>query len=380
MAAIEWAGFAVGIVLYLATAVNVVKTLVVPRRVRVRLTPVPRAVRTLFLWVANRFDDYNAKDRILAFQGPVMVLVVLAFWLLRFWFAFALILWPLIDASFLEALRESDSSLLTLGIFAADTLAPNLIYFTAAATGLIVIALMIAYLPTLYDSFQRRETLVTMLQSRAGVPAWGPEILWRHHMSGIVGNLGDFYTEWERWAADVAESHTNYPVLINFRSPHPLRSWIVGLLAVLDSAAIYHALCPAAAPTQARLCLRMGFICLREIADTIGVTYDPDPYPDDPIDLTFEEFKAGIARMEDFPRERSLEEAWMHFKGWRINYEKISYAIADYIVAPPGPWSGERHHLPGMVFVPMRPADRIAGEKDAKVADKIDPAEWRLHG
>ena len=380
MAAFEWIGFAAGIVLYLATAVNVVKTLVVPRRVRVRLTPVPRAVRTLFLWVANRFDDYNAKDRILAFQGPVMVLVVLAFWLLRFWFAFALILWPLIDASFLEALRESGSSLLTLGIFAADTLAPNLISFTAAATGLIVIALMIAYLPTLYDSFQRRETLVTMLQSRAGVPAWGPEILWRHHMSGIVGNLGDFYAEWERWAADVAESHTNYPVLINFRSPHPLRSWIVGLLAVLDSAAIYHALCPAAAPTQARLCLRMGFICLREIADTIGVTYDPDPYPDDPIDLTFEEFKAGIARMEDFPRERSLEEAWVHFKGWRINYEKIAYAIADYIVAPPGPWSGERHHLPGMVFVPMRPADRIAGEKDAKVADKIDPAEWRLHG
>jgi hypothetical protein len=236
----------------------------------------------------------------------------------------------------------------------------NFFYFAAAATGLIVVALLIAYLPALYASFNRRETLVTMLQSRAGSPAWGPELLARHSLVGILDDMPHLYGEWETWAADLAESHTNYPVLVNFRSPHALRSWIVALLAVMDSAALYHALSPSRTPSAARLCLRMGFLSLRDIATALEIPHEDDPFPDDPIELTYEEFLGGIHRLDEanFPMERTPEEAWPHFKGWRVNYEALSYALADLVVAPPGPWSGSRHHLPGLAIAPTRPADR----------------------
>jgi hypothetical protein len=273
-------------------------------------------------------------------------------------------LWPLIDGTFPEALRESGSSLLTLGITGGVAAGANVVYFAAAATGLIVVALQIAYLPTLYASFNRRETLVTMLQSRAGSPAWGPEILVRAHMVGLMPNLPDLYAEWERWAADVAESHTNYPVLVWWRSPDPLRSWIIAMIALMDSAAMYNALSPTAAPIEGRLALRMGFTCLRSIAEVMHIPFDPDPLPTDEIELTYEDFAGGVHRLESvgFPMERTIEEAWDHFKGWRVNYEGVAYALADAVVAPPGPWSGDRRHLPGIAIVPQRPPDRRPGD------------------
>jgi hypothetical protein len=377
---LRWAALACGVVLVVGTALGVGKVLVVPRRVRTKLALMDHAIRRGFLFVADRIEDYDAKDRVLAYQGPATVLMLLVVWMVTFWVGYALILWPLIDASLFMAFRESGSSMLTLGIASSERAGPTFVNFLAAATGLVVIALLIGYLPTIYAAFNRRERLVTMLQSRAGVPAYGPEILWRHQLGGRIDALPDLYADWEQWAADVAESHTNYPVLIHFRSPHPLRSWIVGLTAVMDSAAMYLALCPDSAPTQARLCLRMGFVCLREIADAIGIPYDPDPYPDDPIELTYEEFLAGVARMQGFPIERPPEEAWPHFVGWRTNYEAIAYAVADWVAAPPGPWTGPRRHLPGMAFVPQRPANRIATDPAAKDQPKIDTSEWRSRG
>ncbi|HEV3473726.1 MAG TPA: hypothetical protein VG408_11105, partial [Actinomycetota bacterium] len=145
-----------------------------------------------------------------------------------------------------------------------------------------------------------------------------------------------------------------------FRSPHPLRNWVLALLAVMDSAALMLALAPTTAPVQARLCLRMGFLCLRDIAEFLRIPYDPDPLPTEPIDLTEEEFAAGIERLREtaFPIERSFEEAWPHFRGWRVNYEALAYTLCDVVSAAPGPWSGPRSELPGMEIVPQRPANR----------------------
>ncbi len=361
----SWAGLVLGVIVVIATSVSLLQTLVVPRGFSSRLLIyVDRAIRTPFLALVNRFETYEAKDRLLALQGPTSLVVLLFAWLFLYFLGFALILWPLVGRSFEHALVESGSSMLTLGFVHPENKVSMLVSFAAAATGLVVIALEIAYLPAIYGSFNRRETVVTLLQSRSGAPAWGPEILARHHLVGLLDALPAFYAEWERWAADVAESHTNYPVLVTFRSPHPLRSWIVGLLAVLDSAALFLALAPERAPTEARLCLRMGFVSLRDIADTIGMDYEPDPFPDDPIELTFEEFEAGVNRLEEvgFPTDRGAGEAWGDFAGWRINYEQLAYAIADRVVAAPGPWSGTRAHLPGLTIVPQRPADRRRGD------------------
>jgi hypothetical protein len=284
---------------------------------------------------------------------------------------FGLILWPFVEG-LPQALLESGSSIFTLGFASTHEVAPTVVHFLAAITGLVVVALLVGYLPTLYAAFNRRETMVTLLQSRAGAPAWGPEILLRYQNVDLVDQLPTLYSEWERWAADVSESHTNYPMLIFFRSPHPLRSWILGLLAVLDSAAMYLALAPERAPTEARLCLRMGFLCLRDIAAFLGIDFDTDPLPDEPITLTFEEFEAGIARAVEigFPVERSAEEAWPHFRGWRVNYESVAYAIANTVSAPPGPWSGPRDNLPGMEIIPQRPANRTPEKAGADLRPK----------
>lgn len=379
--AVDWLAIVVGVVLVVGTGSSLIRTLVVPRGLisRISVTEARHLVRQAFLFVAARFDNYETKDKILALSAPVSLIVQLIVWLALFGLGYGLILWAFIDESFTSALREAGSSLFTLGFASTLTGSATVINFFAAFTGLIVIALQIAYLPTIYAAFNRRETLVTMLQSRAGAPAWGPEILARHQLVGLIGNLPAFYAEWERWAAEVAESHTSYPVIISFRSPHPLRSWALGLLAVMDSAALHLSLSPKKAPTEARLCLRMGFTALRYIADVSRIAYDADPFPDDPIELSYEQFLKGIERLREveFPMERSPEEAWPHFRGWRVNYEAISYELMERIVAPPGPWSGARRRLKGLTIDPQRPADRTPGDPRNQQAPKAAGFGWR---
>jgi hypothetical protein len=205
---------------------------------------------------------------------------------------------------------------------------------------------------------------VTLLSARAGVPAWGPEILARTRYG--IGEtedgpaMDDFYLQWERWAADVSESHTNYPVLLRFRSPMKYSSWLVAHLAVMDSAALWLALSPRRAPTlAARLALRTGFITMRSLADTMGVPVDPDPDPDRPLLLSYDEYLEGIARITSttFPMDRSPEEAWPDFRGWRVNYEAVAYALAERLDAVPGPWSGPRR-TGDPTMAPLRPPTR----------------------
>jgi hypothetical protein len=359
---LKLAAFVAGLLVVLVTAGSVLRTRVLPRGIGSQISVfVGRiVVRRTFMYVARLFRDYETKDRLLSASAPVALLVILMTWLALFLVGYGLLFWALVPVSIGDALREVGSSMFTLGFSTTDTVAATVVDLVAAATGLLTVALQIAYLPVLYAAFNRRETLVTMLQSRAGSPAWGPEILARHHIVNIVDNLPEFYAAWETWSADVAESHATYPVLLWFRSPHPLRSWVLGLLAVLDSAAMLLALAPGRAPSEARLCLRMGFTCLRDIATALRMPFDVDPFPDDPIELTYEEFEGGVERLQvvGFPVERSPEEAWPHFKGWRVNYESIAYRLANAVVAPPGPWSGRRTQLETVTIAPQRPPNR----------------------
>ncbi len=196
------------------------------------------------------------------------------------------------------------------------------------------------------------------------MPSWGPELLARTHYalgsgSSTIDTLPDLYGQWERFAADITESHTTYLPLVRFRSPRPLSSWIVALLAVLDSAALFMALSPSDAPeVPARLCLRSGLVCLTEIARAMGLKVPDEPDPDAGISLSYEEFEDAVARMRkvDFPIEREkTEEAWPEFVGWRVNYEQAAYAIAYAIDAVPALWSGPRR-WPVTQIPPVRPA------------------------
>lgn len=361
MMLVEWFGFAVGVVLVAFTALSAATMLVVPRAKPSGVArPIERATWRGIRFVAGRLGSYERIDAFLAGAGAAKLAALAGCWLVLFWIAYGLMLLPFTDGSLAGALRESGSSMLTLGFASSASVGATAVDFLASLSGFGLITLFIAYLPTLYSAFSRRETLVTTLDSRGGSPPWGPEILARHQLVDIVDDLAEFYDDWESWAADVAESHSNYPILISFRSPLPERSWLIGLLAVCDAAALHLALCPSSAPSQARLCVRMGFVCFRTLADTVGIAYDSDPRPDDPIDLAYADFVAAVEHLEraGFMAERSAEEAWPHFRGWRVNYEAIAYTLADHIVAPPTAWSGPRSILGEPAYYPERPAHR----------------------
>jgi hypothetical protein len=363
---------AIGAFLILAAGWSVIGTVVVPRRVRSWL---PRAVGltvdAAFHLVADRFNSYEPRDRILAAQAPIQLILQIVVWLAVFELGFALLFWPFMGSVGLSgAFQLAGSSLCTLGYLAPHSGAPRGLADLASLIGLSTVALQIGYLPTLYAAFNRREALVTMLDSRAGVPSWGPELLARTHYgldSGVsaMGELPELFQEWERWSADVSESHATYLPLVNFRSPRPLSSWVTAQLAVLDAAALYLSLVPDA-PDEvlARLCLRGGFTCLATIARALGFAIPEEPDLDAGITLTYEEFVDAINRLAsvDFPHERVSEEAWLDFVGWRINYEAAAYAIARAVDGPPALWSGPRRH-PIPTIPPLRPTVRRAGER-----------------
>jgi hypothetical protein len=359
----------VGALLVISAAWSVIGTVVVPRRVRSRLArAVAVTVHGAFHFVADGFDSYEPRDRILAAQAPVQLILQIVVWLAVYELGFALLLWPTLRTGGLpDAFALAGSSLCTLGYLAAPSGGSRVLVDIAALVGLGTVALQIGYLPTLYAAFNRREGLVTMLDSRAGVPSWGPELLARTHYglgSGVsaLGKLPELFEDWERWSADVSESHATYLPLTNFRSPRPLSSWLTAQLAVLDAAALYLSLLPdAAGAVSARLCLRGGFSCLATIARARGFPIPEDADPKDGITLTYEEFVEAIDRLAsvDFPLERSNEDAWADFVGWRVNYEAAAYAIAQVIDAPPALWSGPRRHpIPPMP--PLRPPTRRA--------------------
>ena len=351
-----------GGLLVLAAWASVTGTLIVSRSVSGWLTRwVDRIVNGAFVLAAGAIPEYRRRDRLLATQPAAILLTQLAAWLGISFIGFALLLWPFAARGVASAFTDAGSSLFTLG-FAEPGAVPAVIVFLASATGLVIVTLQIAYLPTLYSAFNRRETEVALLNARAGVPSWGPELLARTHYalgSGMstLNTMPDLYAQWERWSADIAESHTTYLPLVRFRSPLPLSSWVTGLLAVLDSAALFLALSPGAAPVvPARLCLRAGFLAFGRIARAMGFPVPEEPDSERGISLTYEEFLDAVARMRQvgFVIERDPAEAWTDFVGWRINYEQAAYAVAYAIDAVPAKWSGPRRR-PTEAIPPFRP-------------------------
>lgn len=352
------------IVVLLATR-SVARTLLLPgSRVGFLLRGIDQGTDRIFRVVGRLGFDHQRRHEIRAMHAPIILAVQLGSWLALYLLGFSLLLWP-ITHTLREAFRESGSSLLTLGFAATRGGPATTLDLAAAASGLIVVALQIAYLPTLYAAFNRRESDVALLAVRAGEPAWGPELLARAHLMGALAELPALYAQWERWAAEVAESHSSYPVLVRFRAANPMSSWLTGFLAVLDSAALYAAIAGDEVPLQARLFLRMGFGCLQQLAGTIGIPYDPDPRPDAGIRLAQAEFEEGIGRLRayGFPIARPPGEVWIHFQGWRVNYESIIYTLAYQIDAPPALWSGPRR-IPTDPLPPRRLLDRTPDDPE----------------
>lgn len=365
----QWLAFSLGVLLVLTTWLSVIGTLIVPRPINSRISKYSGlATVRLFSAICRPLQGYRARDRVLAWQAPMSLFIRLVVWVALFDVSYALMLLPFVHGDVGAAFNEAGSALFTLGYAAPEQVGSTALVYIAAFSGLVVVALQIGYLPTLYAAFNRRESEVTLLVSRAGAPAWGPELLARTRFGlattdGTV-ELGELYQTWERWAAEVAESHSTYLTLCWLRSPRPEANWLISLLSVMDAAALQLTLSPSIVPAlRARLVLRMGFSCLNQIAQATGIPVIDDADPDAEIALTFEEFAEAVQMLQSigYPVEVSAEQAWPHFRGWRVNYEPSMYALAYMINAPPALWSGPRRWglepLP-----PHRPANRVATE------------------
>ena len=377
---IAWVGFVVGIVLVLITFRSIIGTIIVPRSTVSLITYRSwQVMHAGYMFVARRFGSYERQDSLLASLAPITILFTLGVWVVCFFLGYGLLFWPFMHGDFGLALWMSGSSIFTLGVASSAQPGPIALEFLAAATGLTVIALLIGYLPTIYSAYNRRETLVTALSSRSGDPAWGPEVLARHSLDNSIPSLCALYSSWETLAADIMESHSSYPWLIVFRSPDPLHCWVTSLLAVIDSAALFLALAPSRAPMEAGQCLRMGFLCLRKIGHITGAKIDDDPMPSDPLDLTFEQFARGVDHLRHvgFPMERTAEEAWRDYRGWRVNYETAAYALADFVVAVPAPWSGKRQSTITSVedVLLQRPRHRTPDDPEGDAVPDVDILE-----
>lgn len=334
-----------GAVLIVATLGSAIRTVILPRGVQSAITrTVFVLVRVPFRFVANDRRSYRDRDRVMALYAPVALVCLALAWVGLELIGFTLLFQGLTGSSFGDAYHLSGSSITTLGFAPADGVWPRTVAFGEAAVGLFLVALLISYLPSLYASFSRREIMVATLATRAGTPPRVTNFMIRHHSIGWLRDLGEFWLSWERWFADLRESHTSYPMLAFFRSPLPEQSWITAAGAVLDSASFHIAAIAGSDRGPASVAIRSGYLALRDIAGYFGVPYEPDPAPHDPIAVTRQEFdevydqcaEAGIELVAD------REQAWTDFAGWRVNYDTVLIALADITMAPYAPWSSDR--------------------------------------
>ena len=338
--------FFAGLAVVLLTVYSAIETFVLPRAVQDLLT------RAVFLTIRRclnlgmRFaHTYEGRDRIMAFYAPVALLALVPTWLILVSAGYVLMYWAFGMNSLWENIRLSGSSMLTLGFATAETLPQTILVFSEATIGLILVALLIAYLPTMYAAFSKREAAVTLLEVRAGSPPSAVEMISRYHSIHGLGALSEQWRTWEAWFAEVKESHTSLPALVFFRSPQPYHSWVTAAGAVLDAASLTLAAIDIPNDPQAALCIRSGYLTLRTIADFFQIRYNPDPhFPPDPISVTRAEFDQACAQLEraGVPLKAERDQAWHNFAGWRVNYDPVLLALARLTMAPPAPWSSDR--------------------------------------
>ncbi len=352
MTGVDWLLVVAGAFLVLGTLLSAVRTVVLPRAAA---TLIGRllfpAIRGVFLWMAARRSAFEDKDRVLALHAPTVLLALPFVWATAVAFGFALVFMGTTPLGFEEAFELSGSSLLTLGFATHDGIVPRLLVFSEATMGLVIVALLITFLPSLYSAYNRREIAVNTLEVRAGVPPSAAQMLVRHSRIMGIETLAASYADWEQWFVELEETHTAFPVLVFFRGPTAQRSWLTAAGTVLDAGALLLAVVegPRRRP-PVELAIRAGFMALRRIGDSFGIAYDPDPDPSDPISITRGEFDALVVglREAELPLVEDLDQAWRDFAGWRVNYDAVLLGLAALIVAPWAPWVSDREPAPGV--------------------------------
>jgi hypothetical protein len=284
------AAFIGGLLCTLGVALDAFQTIILPRRPtgRFQLTRV-FLIASWAPWVvmAERARNKKVREQIYSIYGPLSLLLLLLLWALLLISGFALFYFSM-GSPFADALLQhiaspwarfgtdfyvSGTTLFTLGLgdVVPHSRLARAFIILEAGVGLGFVALVIGYLPVLYQAFSRREVSVALLDSRAGSPPNAAELLRRHSFEGGQEALTVLLDEWERWAAEILESHISYPILCFYRSQHDTQSWLSALVSILDTCALRISVIEGMPSRQAQLTFVMARHALVDIGQVFGV-------------------------------------------------------------------------------------------------------------
>ncbi len=349
-----------GLFLCLGVALDAFQTIILPRRPTGRF----RITRIFFLatwspWVmlAERARDKKVREQIYSIYGPLSLLFLLVLWALLLIFGFAMIYFSMRSAfgdammghspslweRFGTALYVSGTTLFTLGL--GDVIPHNLlaraVIIFESGTGLGFVALVIGYLPVLYQAFSHREVSVALLDARAGSPPNAAELLRRHAFEGGQQALNELMAEWERWAAEILESHISYPILCYYRSQHDNQSWLSALVSILDTCAILISVVEGTSSRQAQLTFVMARHALIDLGHVFHIEERPAWQRHNESDrLPRSEFNRLCQTLGDHRvslcGDPSAEE---RLRTIRALYEPHAFALSDYLRMPLPVWA-----------------------------------------
>ncbi|MGH9668706.1 MAG: potassium channel family protein, partial [Terriglobales bacterium] len=273
------------------------------------------------------------------FYGPLSLLALLVVWAVTLVLGFALVHWangshinmPLgTDADFWTDLYMSGTTFFTLGLGDVTPRGPLARFLTVveSGTGFAFLAMVIGYLPTLYQAFSRREVNITLLDARAGSPPSAVELLRRHARDHGSESLTQLLRDWERWSAELLESHLSYPVLCYFRSQHDNENWLAALTTILDACALVMVGIEGVPPSQAQLTFaiaRHAVVDLAQIFSTPPKRTGADRLPPEQL------AEARLALAEVGSRLQEGPEGEQRLAELRAMYEPYVQALSGYL-------------------------------------------------
>jgi hypothetical protein len=320
---------------------SAVRTFVVPRGTPDKLVrALFAAMRYVFLVPLARATTAR-RELALAYYAPVTLLCLPVLWLAGILIGYAAIYWAVGAGSWLNSIDTSRLSLLYLGADVSRLPGGTVLAFSETVISLVLAAILVSYLPTMYGAFSTREQAVTGLETLAGSPPSPVKMLTRFQLIQGMGEIGDIWETWQAWFQIVEESHTALMPLVFYRSPQPDRSWVTAAGAVLDTAALVSSTLDLPRDPHAELCIRAGYLCLRRIAAVFRIPYSDDPAATDPVSVRRAEFDQvydALAKV-GVPLKPDRDACWRGFAGWRVNYDAPLVGLAVLTLAPPGYWS-----------------------------------------
>jgi hypothetical protein len=380
-----------GIVCLFAVLLDAFQTIILPRRAtgRFRLTRIFYIV-TWRPWVffTKRVRESRKRESAFSYYGPMSLIFLLATWAGAMVIGFALIFYalgnPFTDGfegpGFLSDLYVSGTTIFTLGL---GDVTPHsgwarLVVILESGTGLGLLAVVMGYFPVLYAAFSRREVSISMLDARAGSPPTAAELLRRHAYEGGNSALSLLLVEWERWSAELLESHISYPLLCYFRSQHTNQSWIGALTAILDTSALLIAGVQGHEARQAQLTFAMArhaLVDLSQIFSLAPVSNAPDRLPAARYDQLYGLLcQSGVSVCRD---GRSYD----RLRDMRVLYEGYAEALSDYLCMPLPPWIADAPHKDNWLAVAkLRAQTEAANSPSSQQTDRAAQAVQTIAG